>query len=111
VNFFNIKVVEKGLSDPGWRILPFHKLYIPRIAELTWEFCHPTASYANKIYILQFGLAYMSWVRGCLATMIADVGFIYIYWIAQVTKLFRCLAAGLAHVNFFSHDFLPSQSH
>jgi hypothetical protein len=52
VNFFDIKVGEKGLSDPGWGILPFHKLDIPRIAELTWEFCHPTAGYANKIYVL-----------------------------------------------------------
>jgi hypothetical protein len=51
-NFFNNKLDEKGLSDLGWGILPFHKLYIPRIAELTWEFCHPTAGYANKIDIL-----------------------------------------------------------
>jgi hypothetical protein len=51
-NFFNKIVGEKVLSYLRWGILPFHKLYIPRIAELTWEFCHPTASYTNKIYIL-----------------------------------------------------------
>ena len=49
---FNKIVGEKVLSYPGWGILPFHKLYIPRITELTWEFSHPTASYANKIYVL-----------------------------------------------------------
>jgi hypothetical protein len=99
-----------SLGDPGWRILPLHKLDIPWIAELTREFCHPTTGYANKVDILEFGLAYMSWVRRCLTTMVADIGFIYLYWIAQVTELLRSLATGLAHVNFVSHDFLPLQS-
>jgi hypothetical protein len=89
----------------------FHKFYIPRIAELAWEFCYPTAAYANKIDILELGLANVSWVRGCLATMVADVSFIYLYWIAQVTELFCCLTTGFAHVNFLSHNFLPFQSH
>jgi len=41
-----------GLGDPGWGILFFHELDIPWIAELTWEFCHSTAGYANKVYML-----------------------------------------------------------
>jgi len=100
-----------SLGDPGWGILPLHKLYIPWIAELTWKFSHPAAGYANKIDLLKLGLAYMSRVCRCLATMVADVSFAYLYRIAQVAELFRCLAAGLTHVNFFSHNFLPSQSH
>jgi hypothetical protein len=51
-NLSNEIVGEKVLSDPRRGILLFHKFYIPRIAELTREFCHPTAGYANKIYIL-----------------------------------------------------------
>ena len=51
-NLSSKTLVEKALSDPRWRVLPFHELYIPRIAKLTWKLCHPTTGYANKIYVL-----------------------------------------------------------
>lgn len=110
-NLLDIYGCWKDLSDPCWGFLLFHQLDIPRIAELPWEFCHPTAGYANKIDMLELGFTYMPWVRRCLATVFADIGLIYLDWIAQVTELFSCLAAGLADVNFLSHDFLSFQCH
>lgn len=58
--------IQKNFGDLGdsrWRILPFHKLDIPRIAELAWELCHPATTYTDKIDILELGLAYVTWVR------------------------------------------------
>ena len=58
--------IQKNFGDLGdsrWGILPFHKLDIPRIAELAWKFCHPAAGYTDKIDILQLGFADVPRVR------------------------------------------------
>jgi hypothetical protein len=39
-------------GDPGWRILPFDKLNIPRIAELAWKLRYPATSNTDKIDLL-----------------------------------------------------------
>lgn len=51
----------------------------------------------------------MSGICGCLPTVITNVGLPNLDGIAKVTELFSRLTAGLTHVNFFSHDFLPFQ--
>lgn len=49
---FVIKVGYKELGNPRWGFLLFHEFNIAGIAELTWEFCYPTAGYTDKVYIL-----------------------------------------------------------
>jgi hypothetical protein len=46
------KLKWKKLGDPGWRILPFHKLDIPWVAELAWKLCNPAAGNTDKIDLL-----------------------------------------------------------
>jgi hypothetical protein len=51
----------------------------------------------------------MAGVCGCLPTVITNVGLPNLDRITKVTELFSRLTAGLAHVNFFSHDLLSFQ--
>jgi hypothetical protein len=99
-----------ALSDFCWWILPFHKLNIPRIAELAWKFRHPATGYTDKIDILQLGFADVPRVRCCLTAVVANISLVYLNWITKVTKLFSRFATGITHMNFVSHDFLPFQS-
>ena len=46
------KFREKSSGDLRWRILPFHKLDVTRIAELARELCNSAAGNTYKIYVL-----------------------------------------------------------
>jgi hypothetical protein len=58
---YALQTTELGYSCGG--ILFFHKLDVPRIAELTWKFSYSATGNTDKIDILQLGLADVTWVR------------------------------------------------
>lgn len=51
----------------------------------------------------------MAGICGCLPTVITNVGLPNLDRITKVTELLSRLTAGLAHLNFFSHNFFSFQ--
>jgi hypothetical protein len=58
--------------------------------------------------MLQLRLAYMLRVRGSLAAMLTNIGFLELGGIAQMAADARGLATGTAHTNFLFHFRLLS---
>ena len=97
-----------ALYDFGGRLLFRHENDVPGIAELARQLGDPPAGNANEIDMLQLGLAYVLRVRGSLAAMFTNIGFLELGGIAQMAADARCPATRLAHTRFLFHFRLLS---